>query len=316
MVKAVGHDARIMLMLASHQLSNSPPQYLVYCQSSVLWRCWLGGRKGIRPVKNWVVRCWLGYLSGARCRLAYAQLMPLPLTVSCFSKIQIGFTCLVPAHRGSPGKRAVKRVCVCRAQSTHDAFGAGSGPAMTHLHHGRRQSAGHRLGLDHTAAAASAGSAVHYRTAAGWHRPRARRRSEKPGGCRSAGGWGGCGGVGRLSGGGAGRRTWYDDGRTQWSPPTIRYDQWCIAKNGGGYTQTGVAKGLKVPSAPENFPARLRTFEAALYKFAHYNLHITLPCLFMIAEVNIRCQKNPGGWYTPYTRVYPPIHHWIRYAII
>ena len=38
---------------------------------SVLWRCWLGGRKGIRPVKNWVVRCWHGYLSGVRCRLAY-----------------------------------------------------------------------------------------------------------------------------------------------------------------------------------------------------------------------------------------------------
>jgi len=42
-----------------------------------------------------------------------AQLIPLPLTVSCFSKIQIGFTFLVPAHPGSPGKRAVKRVCVC-----------------------------------------------------------------------------------------------------------------------------------------------------------------------------------------------------------
>ena len=42
-----------------------------------------------------------------------AQLMPLSLTVSCFSKIQIGFTFLVPAHLGSPGKRAVKRVCVC-----------------------------------------------------------------------------------------------------------------------------------------------------------------------------------------------------------
>jgi len=41
------------------------------------------------------------------------QLMPLPLTVSCFSKIQIGFTFLVPAYPGSPGKRAVKRVCVC-----------------------------------------------------------------------------------------------------------------------------------------------------------------------------------------------------------
>jgi len=37
-----------------------------------------------------------------------AQLMPLPLTVSCFSKIQIGFTFLVLAHLGSPGKRAVK----------------------------------------------------------------------------------------------------------------------------------------------------------------------------------------------------------------
>ena len=34
----------------------------------MLWRCWLGGRKGIRPVKSWVVGCWRGYLSGARCR--------------------------------------------------------------------------------------------------------------------------------------------------------------------------------------------------------------------------------------------------------
>jgi len=45
-----------------------------------------------------------------------AQLMPLPLTVSCFSKIQIGFTFLVPAHPGSPGQRAIKRVCVCGPQ--------------------------------------------------------------------------------------------------------------------------------------------------------------------------------------------------------
>ena len=44
--------------------------------------------------------------------LHMAQLMPLPLTVSCFSEIQIGFTFLVPAHPGSPGQRAVKRVCV------------------------------------------------------------------------------------------------------------------------------------------------------------------------------------------------------------
>ena len=45
--------------------------------------------------------------------LHMAQLMPLPLTVSWFNKIQIGFTFLVPAHPGSPGKGAVKRVCVC-----------------------------------------------------------------------------------------------------------------------------------------------------------------------------------------------------------
>ena len=54
---------------------------------------------------------------------------------------------------------------------------------------------------------------------------------------------------------------------------------WCIAKNGDGYTQRGVAKGLKVP------------------------------CLFMITEVSVRCQKKPGGWHTAYTRVHPPIHH-------
>jgi len=55
------------------------------------------GRKGIWPVKK---------LSGGV--LAWL----VPLTVSCFSKIQIGFTFLVPAHPGSPGQRAVKRVCV------------------------------------------------------------------------------------------------------------------------------------------------------------------------------------------------------------
>ena len=45
--------------------------------------------------------------------LHMAQLMPPPLTVSCFSKIQICFTVLVAAYLGSPRKRVVKRVCVC-----------------------------------------------------------------------------------------------------------------------------------------------------------------------------------------------------------
>jgi len=54
---------------------------------------------------------WLSLERGADLHMA--QLMPLPLTLSCLSKIQIGFTILVPAHLGSPGQRAVKRVCVC-----------------------------------------------------------------------------------------------------------------------------------------------------------------------------------------------------------
>ena len=45
--------------------------------------------------------------------LHMAQLMPLPPTFSCFSKIEIRFTFLVPIHSGSPGQKAVKRVCVC-----------------------------------------------------------------------------------------------------------------------------------------------------------------------------------------------------------
>jgi len=68
---------------------------------SVLWRCWLVGRKGIWPVKNWVVGCWRVYLSGARYRLACG---PADATAShCL---------LLPAYPGSPGKRAVN-VCVC-----------------------------------------------------------------------------------------------------------------------------------------------------------------------------------------------------------
>ena len=53
--------------------------------------------------------------------LHMSQLMPLPLTVSSFSKILIGFTFLVPAHPGSPGKRAVKRLCewLCSQCSVH-----------------------------------------------------------------------------------------------------------------------------------------------------------------------------------------------------
>ena len=83
---------------------------------SVLWHCWLGDRKGIRPVKKLSggVLVWLSVVFlelGAD--LIIAQLIPLPLSVYCFSRIQIGFTLLIPAHPDSPGIRSIKWVCVC-----------------------------------------------------------------------------------------------------------------------------------------------------------------------------------------------------------
>ena len=75
---------------------------LVHFHHSCVWRCWFGGRKGIRPVLNWVVGCWDGYKSGSRWALHMAQLMPLPLPISCSSKSRLvflpGFTFVVPAH--------------------------------------------------------------------------------------------------------------------------------------------------------------------------------------------------------------------------
>jgi len=79
----------------------------------IKWYYLCSGRKGIRPVKTelWGAGVVICLERGADLHMA--QLIPLPLTVSCFSKIQIGFTFLVPAHTGSPGHGAVKRVCVC-----------------------------------------------------------------------------------------------------------------------------------------------------------------------------------------------------------
>jgi len=81
----------------------------LFLMLSVLWCCWLHGRKGIHPVKNWAVGCWHGYLSGARCRLA-CHCHPLSLA-SVKSRLVLPFwyrlTWVVPE------KRAVKRVCVC-----------------------------------------------------------------------------------------------------------------------------------------------------------------------------------------------------------
>ena len=73
----------------------------------------LAGRQEGHPACKKLSGGVLAWLSAWSELQTTAQLMPLPLTVSCFSKIQIGFTFLVPAHLGSPGQRAVKWVCVC-----------------------------------------------------------------------------------------------------------------------------------------------------------------------------------------------------------
>ena len=73
---------------------------------------WAAGRaSGCKKIEWWGAGMVVCLELGADLHMA--QLMTLPLTVSCLSKIQIGFAFLVLAHPGSPGKRVVKRVCVC-----------------------------------------------------------------------------------------------------------------------------------------------------------------------------------------------------------
>jgi len=75
----------------------------------------LGCRKGIRPVKTEWLGAGVVICLEQGADLHMAQLMPLPLTASCSSKIQIGFAFLVPAqaHPGSPGKKRPLNGCVC-----------------------------------------------------------------------------------------------------------------------------------------------------------------------------------------------------------
>jgi len=70
----------------------SVPKHVIFL--SVLRCCWLGSRKGIRPVKHWLVGCWHGYLSGMRCRFAYGPADPIAADWLLLQEIQIcfGFT--------------------------------------------------------------------------------------------------------------------------------------------------------------------------------------------------------------------------------
>jgi len=70
---------------------------------------WQEGHPAYKKLRGEVL-AWLSICLQQGADFHMAQLMPLPLTVSCFSKIQIGFTFLVKAYLGSNRKRAVKRV--------------------------------------------------------------------------------------------------------------------------------------------------------------------------------------------------------------
>jgi len=58
---------------------------------SVLWHCWLSVRKSTWPVKNWVMRCWHGYLSGTRCKwFIYGPADAMEtLIIPCFIKSRL-----------------------------------------------------------------------------------------------------------------------------------------------------------------------------------------------------------------------------------
>jgi len=80
------------------------------------------GHPAYKKIKWWCAGMVICLERGADLHMA--KRIPLPLTVSCSSKIQIGFTFLVPAHPGSPGQRAVKRVCVCADVCASEIIGA------------------------------------------------------------------------------------------------------------------------------------------------------------------------------------------------
>jgi len=71
---------------------------------------WQEGHPACKKTKWWGASVVICLERGADLHMA--QLMPLPITVSFFSKIQTGFTFLVPAHLGSPRKGPLNR-CVC-----------------------------------------------------------------------------------------------------------------------------------------------------------------------------------------------------------
>jgi len=113
---------------------NLPLQHKVQVPS-VLWHCWLGGRKGIRACKN-----------GGRWRwalvnpdgVAPSRMVVVSASVNLPLRHKVRSSLLAPAHPGGPGKRAVKRLwCGCGAWG--DLAPSNTwflGPTWVHNHNG------------------------------------------------------------------------------------------------------------------------------------------------------------------------------------
>jgi len=90
---------------------------------SRLWHCWFGISKSIRPIKNWVMEYWHGYLSGVWANdLHMVQLMPLPPIISCFSKIQNGLPFWCRLTQVVLEKKAIKRMCMVRTPKSSNEW--------------------------------------------------------------------------------------------------------------------------------------------------------------------------------------------------
>ena len=96
--------------------------YTLFTLPSVLWWCWLGGWKSIWPVKTWVMRCWCGYLSGARCTwLAYSWDYATVTPLSLLQQNPEWFI-LVRAYQDCPRNKAFKGLYVCVCTLSQTAF--------------------------------------------------------------------------------------------------------------------------------------------------------------------------------------------------
>ena len=105
---------------------------MLQCFDAVGWAT--GKASGMQKTLEWLVAGVVICLERG-ADLHMAQMMPLPLTASCFSKIQIGFTFLVLAHPSSPGQRAVKRLYVrVRVSSSKEADGTKAGLPFSLVH--------------------------------------------------------------------------------------------------------------------------------------------------------------------------------------